>query len=72
MLYMGSPAMAVFKSSGSEKAAGPTQTTPKVMFATWPMVQPLIAYGISTLATYFTAVAALMIAAAVGGSFQVS
>jgi hypothetical protein len=69
-LYMGTPAMPVFKSSGSEKAAGPKDNNAKLMFATWPLVQPLIAFSISTLATYFTAIVALAICSA--GSLQAS
>jgi hypothetical protein len=59
MLYMGNPAMPVFKSSGADKAAGPTEPHAKLMFASWPLVQPLLAFCISTLATYATLVAAL-------------
>ena len=68
---MGSPAQPVFKSNGSEKAAGPKQETAKLMFQTWPFVQAAIAYGITTLATYATAVAALASVALYGSALQV-
>ena len=71
MLYMGSPAQPVFKSAGSEKPAGPKQEKAKLMFQTWPLVQPAIAFGISTLSTYITAVAALASVALCGGALQV-
>ncbi|EIE23140.1 hypothetical protein COCSUDRAFT_47508 [Coccomyxa subellipsoidea C-169] len=66
MLYMGNPATPVFKSSGSDKAAGPTDSRAKLMFASWPLVQPLLAFGITTLATYATIVAALATTAIFG------
>lgn len=68
---MGSPAQPVFKSSGSEKPAGPKQEKAKLMFQTWPLVQPAIAFGISTLSTYITAVIALSAVALYGGALQV-
>ncbi len=71
MLYMGSPAQPVFKSAGSEKPAGPKQEKAKLMFQTWPLVQPAIAFGISTLSTYITAVTALASVAVYGGALQV-
>ena len=71
MLYMGSPAQPVFKSNGSEKAAGPKQETAKLMFQTWPFVQAAIAFGITTLATYITAVVALASVALYGSTLQV-
>ena len=67
---MGSPAQPVFKSNGSEKAAGPKQETAKLMFQTWPFVQAIIAFGITTLATYITAIAALASVALYGGTLQ--
>ncbi|CAK0786732.1 hypothetical protein CVIRNUC_009946 [Coccomyxa viridis] len=72
MLYMGSPAQPVFKSNGSEKAAGPKQETAKLMFQTWPFVQAAIAFGITTLATYITAVVALASVALYGSTLQAS
>ena len=71
MLYMGSPAQPVFKSAGSEKPAGPKQEKAKLMFQTWPIVQPAIAFGILTLSTYITAVVALGVVALYGGALQV-
>lgn len=71
MLYMGSPAQPVFKSAGSEKPAGPKQEKAKLMFQIWPFVQPAIAFGISTLSTYITAVFALSAIALYGGALQV-
>lgn len=68
---MGSPAQPVFKSAGSEKPAGPKQEKAKLMFQTWPIVQPAIAFGISTLSTYITAVVALAAVALYGGALQV-
>ena len=68
---MGSPAQPVFKSNGSEKAAGPKQETAKLMFQTWPFVQAAIAFGITTLATYITAVVALASVALYGSALQV-
>ena len=68
---MGSPAQPVFKSNGSEKAAGPKQETAKLMFQTWPFVQAAIAFGITTLATYITAVVALASVALYGSTLQV-
>lgn len=63
---MGAPAAAVFKSSGSEKAAGPVEDQAKLMFATWPLVQSVLAFGISTLATYCTLTIALAAVAIFG------
>ena len=68
---MGSPAQPVFKSSGSEKPAGPKQEKAKLMFQTWPFVQPAIAFGILTFSTYITAVFALAAVALYGGALQV-
>ena len=68
---MGSPAQPVFKSAGSEKPAGPKQEKAKLMFQTWPFVQPAIAFGISTFSTYITAVFALAAVALYGGALQV-
>lgn len=69
---MGNPATPVFKSSGSDKAAGPTESRAKLMFASWPLVQPLLAFGITTLATYATIVAALATTAIFGSQVIVS
>ncbi len=68
---MGSPAQPVFKSAGSEKPAGPKQEKAKLMFQTWPFVQPAIAFGISTFSTYITSVVALAAVALYGGALQV-
>ena len=68
---MGSPAQPVFKSAGSEKPAGPKQEKAKLMFQTWPFVQPAIAFGITAASTYITAVSALAAVALYGGALQV-
>ncbi len=72
MLYMGAPARPVFRSSpSSAAAAGPKDANARLMHATWPLVQPLIAFGIATLATYATLCVSLAIAAARGAGPQV-
>ena len=68
---MGSLAQPVFKSAGSEKPAGPKQEKAKLMFQTWPFLQPAIVFGISTFSTYITAVFALAAVALYGGGLQV-
>ena len=68
---MGSPAQPVFKSNGSEKAAGPKQESAKLMFQTWPFVQAGFAFGITRLATYITAFIALASVALYGNTLQV-
>ena len=68
---MGSPAQPVFKTSSSEKAAGPNQESAKLMFQTWPFVQTAIAFGISALAIYITAAVALASVVLYGGALQV-
>lgn len=71
---MGAPARPVFKSSVSGAApTGPKEARAQAMFATWPLVQPLIAFGISTLATYATLLVALAVVVARGGAgFEVN
>ena len=69
---MGAPARPVFKSSVSgAAAAGPKEANARAMYATWPLVQPMIAFGISTLATYATLLVALAAVAARGAGTEV-
>ena len=64
----GAPAWLAFSPVSGAAAAGPNV---RVMIAAWPLVHPLIAFGISTLATYATQLVALASIAALGEGTEV-
>lgn len=67
---MGAPARPVFRSSPGAAAHGPKDAVGRAMFHAWPLVQPAVAFGIATAATYATLCAALAIAALRGSQVR--